>query len=78
MAEARGHGIGTECLRRLLRRADAAGLDVALQVVQRNPAQRLYERLAFRPVDADDVRLAMRRKPARDTHPCEEMPHEQA
>ena len=79
VAELRGQGIGGECLRRLLRRADAARLDVELEVVLGNPARRLYERLGFRPVGAGDVRLAMVREPvpsAPDT--SEEIHDEQA
>lgn len=79
VAELRAQGIGTECLRRLLRRAAAAGLDVELQVVHGNPAQRLYERLGFRNIGAGAVRQAMVWKPSEQPadHP-EEMHHEQA
>jgi ribosomal protein S18 acetylase RimI-like enzyme len=84
VTETRGQGIGTACLRRVLRRAEAAGLDVELQVVCGNPAQRLYERLGFRTVAEGGVRLAMVWKPPRTgaaarpvKHP-QEMHHEQA
>ena len=79
VADLRGQGIGTDCLRRVQRRAAAAGLDVELQVVHGNPAQRLYERLGFRNVGADGVRQAMVWKPSAQPvdHP-EEMHHEQA
>jgi ribosomal protein S18 acetylase RimI-like enzyme len=75
----RGQGIGTHCLRRVQRRAEAAGLAVELQVVRGNPAQRLYERLGFRDVGESGVRQAMAWRPAagRIDHP-EEMHHEQA
>jgi GNAT superfamily N-acetyltransferase len=59
VAEMRGQGIGGACLRHVLRRAGAAGLDVELQVVHGNPARRLYERLGFRPVADSGVRVAM-------------------
>ena len=79
IAELRGQGIGTDCLRRVQRRAAAAGLDVELQVVRGNPAQRLYQRLGFRDLGEAGVRQAMVWKPAaqRAGHP-EEMQHEQA
>ena len=79
VAELRGRGIGTECLQRVLRRADLAGLDVELQVVVGNPAQRLYERLGFRAVGPGGVRRAMVRQPASPVmNPSQEIPHEQA
>jgi GNAT superfamily N-acetyltransferase len=45
--EARGGGIGTQLLRRLLRRADQSHARVSLSVSVQNPAVRLYERLGF-------------------------------
>ncbi len=79
VAELRGQGIGGECLRRVLRCADAARLDVELQVVRGNPAQRLYERLGLRTVGAGDVRVAMVRRPASTTpNTSEEIHDEQA
>ena len=79
VADLRRQGIGTDCLRRVQRRAAAAGLDVELQVVHGNPAQRLYERLGFRHVGRGAVRQAMVWKPSAQSadHP-EEMHHEQA
>lgn len=79
VAGLRGQGIGTDCLRRVQRRAAAAGLDVELQVVHGSPAQRLYERLGFRNVGACGVRQAMVWRPSAQPadHP-EEMHHEQA
>jgi GNAT superfamily N-acetyltransferase len=80
--EARGQGIGGDCLRRVQRRAAAAGRDVELQVVAGNPARRLYERLGFRDVGAAGVRQSMAWTPwpsaAPRTNPSEEMHHEQA
>jgi len=79
IAELRGQGIGTECLRRVQRQAVADRLAVDLQVVAGNPAQRLYERLGFRNVGEPGVRQAMRWQmgaPAA-TLP-EEIHHEQA
>ena len=79
VAELRGQGIGGECLRRVLRRADAARRDVELQVVRGNPARRLYERLGFRAVGEGDVRVAMVRRPGSPLpNTSEEMQDEQA
>ena len=44
---ARGHGIGTACLRSVLDDAREARRDVRLSVLAGNPARRLYERLGF-------------------------------
>ena len=79
VAELRGQGIGTECLQRVLRRADLAGLDVELQVVVGNRAQHLYERLGFRPVGPGGVRQPMvRRRQTLDANTPQESHHEQA
>lgn len=84
VAQLRGQGIGTACLARVLRHAQAARLDVELQVVRGNPAQRLYERLGFRAVAEGSLRVAMAWKPPPRApappsmnHP-EEKQHEQA
>ena len=79
VADLRGQGIGSDCLRHVQRRAAAAGLDVELQVVHGNPAQRLYERLGFRNVGEPGVRQAMVWTPSvQVANPSEEMHHEQA
>ena len=79
VTELRGQGIGTECLRRVQRRAAAAGLDVELQVVRGNPAQRLYERLGFHAVGEAGVRQAMHWRPGvAGAGPSKELHHEQA
>ena len=82
LAELRGRGIGSTCLRGVQQRAAKAGLAVELQVVVGNPAQRLYERLGFRNVGEAGVRQAMAWTPASSTlhgvHSFEEMHHEQA
>ncbi len=59
----RGRGIGTALLTGLLADADAQGRAVVLAVDRGSPARRLYERLGFRVVGEDDVRLALRREP---------------
>jgi ribosomal protein S18 acetylase RimI-like enzyme len=81
VADLRGQGIGTECLRGVQRQAAAAGLSVDLQVVVGNPAQRLYERLGFRGVGGSDVRQAMTWRLGPPTPPApsfQETHHEQA
>ncbi len=79
LAELRGQGIGTACLGWVQQRAARARLDVELQVVVGNPAQRLYERLGFRNVGEAGVRQAMAWSPAaHGAHSFEEMHHEQA
>jgi RimJ/RimL family protein N-acetyltransferase len=79
VAERRGQGVGTACLRRVLRRADVAGLDVHLQVLVDSPARRLYERLGFQPAGPGVVRQAVVRRPAPAAlTPPQENPHEQA
>ena len=58
-AEARGRGIGTELLQRLLQRADQSYDGVSLSVSVQNPAVRLYERLGFRAVALDGTSMTM-------------------
>jgi ribosomal protein S18 acetylase RimI-like enzyme len=81
VADLRGQGLGTACLRGVQRQATAAGLAVELQVVVDSPAQRLYERLGFRSVGESGVRRAMAWRPgpptARASRP-EETRHERA
>jgi ribosomal protein S18 acetylase RimI-like enzyme len=53
-AEHRGAGTGTALLCDLVDEADRDGRDITLTVEATNPARRLYERLGFVAVDADD------------------------
>lgn len=46
----RGRGVGTQVLVPVLAEADALGRPTTIHVEHRNPAQRLYRRLGFRPV----------------------------
>jgi GNAT superfamily N-acetyltransferase len=81
VADLRGQGIGTECLRGVQRQAVAAELAVDLQVVVGNPAQHLYERLGFRSVGESGVRQAMTWRLGPAAAPAaslEETHHEQA
>ena len=59
--EARGRGIGTRLLRRLLQRADESYEEVSLSVSVENPAVRLYERFGFRSVVIDGASMTMAR-----------------
>jgi ribosomal protein S18 acetylase RimI-like enzyme len=58
----RRQGIGTRLLEDLLRRADAEGKPVTLDVMHGNPARRLYLRLGFRQngQDADKKQMIWR------------------
>ena len=42
-----GRGIGAHVVRRLQRQARASGVRLVLEVLEGNPALRLYERLGF-------------------------------
>lgn len=56
----RGQGIGSALLRSVLAKAKTAGRTVSLHVDQFNPAQRLYRRLGFVPVETvNEVYLKM-------------------
>ena len=67
LPEARGHGLGTALLARLLAEADAAGLPVTIHVERENRARRLYARLGFRLAEDKGVYLFLERPPA--AHP---------
>lgn len=59
--ERRGQGIGGAILRGLMAEAAAAGTPVTLQVARDNPgAQRLYHRLGFVLIEANDTHLTLR------------------
>lgn len=59
-----GRGLGSAVLASLLRRADAEGLPVRLDVLQGSPARRLYERHGFAVESEDPVDVFMLRHPA--------------
>ena len=63
VAEARGSGIGSNLLHRVLDRADAAGKPVTIHVEAFNTALALYRRLGFEQVDTNGAYLLMRRTP---------------
>ena len=52
-SDQQGRGLGGEVLRRLLDRADAAGVPVRLRVLRGSAARRLYERHGFT-LEAED------------------------
>ncbi|EKV29133.1 Acetyltransferase, GNAT family [Caenispirillum salinarum AK4] len=55
----RGRGHGGAILRAVMDAAAGRGQAVRLHVIGHNPARRLYERLGFRTVGDDGLRLAM-------------------
>lgn len=55
----RGRGTGTRLLKQILAEAERTGCRVSIHVEKFNPAQRLYARLGFRPVDDRGVYIRM-------------------
>lgn len=66
---ARGRGIGTALLQRLLAFADGLGLPVTLHVEPFNPALRMYERTGFAYVETRGIYQFMRRPVAHPAGP---------
>jgi ribosomal protein S18 acetylase RimI-like enzyme len=60
VSERRGQGLGTAVLSEVLRQAHNRGLPVSLQVLNVNPAHRLYERLGFRVAGTTSTHVLMR------------------
>ncbi|KPI10556.1 GCN5-related N-acetyltransferase [Actinobacteria bacterium OK074] len=58
-----GRGLGSAVLRTLLRRADADGVPVRLNVLQGSAARRLYERHGFAVEAQDPIDVSMVRRP---------------
>ncbi len=56
-----GQGIGTALLQQELKWADEKGLPVRLQVLRKNRARALYERLGFRVYDETEKHFLMER-----------------
>jgi ribosomal protein S18 acetylase RimI-like enzyme len=56
----RSRGIGTMLIKDLLHDARAKTKPVSLSVVKHNPAQTLYERLGFKVIGEDKIKLHMR------------------
>ena len=63
LREHRNLGIGTLLLRDLLKDCQLKGCDLRLQVLQGNPAMRLYQRLGFRQTESDFVYVQMKWSP---------------
>lgn len=63
LPEFRNHGYGTQLLKAVLAEGQAKYKPVSIHVEQFNPAQNLYARLGFRPVDTHGVYLLLRTNP---------------
>jgi ribosomal protein S18 acetylase RimI-like enzyme len=63
LPEHRGRGIGGELLRALIQECAASGAVLQLQVVNTNPAQRLYSRLGFLKTGEDQIYTQMELRP---------------
>lgn len=78
----RAQGVGSQCLQRLIAQAQAAGLDLTLEVAEDNPALRLYRRLGFAVVAHHPPYLSMCRAAGAGTattaHPVETAPQRSA
>ena len=57
--EYQGQGIGTGLIRDLQGEAERQGVPLKLQVLQGNPARRLYERLGFAPTGETETHIMM-------------------
>ncbi len=65
MSQVRGRGLGTQVLAEVCGRAEALGCSVSLSVLTTSPAQALYRRLGFVPVDdGEPYRQMVRPGPA--------------
>jgi ribosomal protein S18 acetylase RimI-like enzyme len=63
LPEHRGHGIGGELIRALIKECGASGAVLQLQVLNTNPAQRLYTRLGFIKTGEDQLYTQMELRP---------------
>lgn len=59
-AEMRNRGLGSAFLVWMKERADRKRKDLVLEVLTNNPAQRLYERLGFKPLTTAGNKVTMR------------------
>lgn len=64
LPEFRGQGLGTRLLEDVLEEGEATGLVVTIHVEKHNPAQRLYQRLGFVPIEDNGVYWLLERKPS--------------
>jgi GNAT superfamily N-acetyltransferase len=75
LTQARGQGLGSAILARIITEAEAAGKPVSIHVEKTNPAMRLYRRLGFAPVEDKGVYdLMMRPAGASDAAACRRAP----
>jgi len=63
LPEHRGHGIGGELMRALIEHCSKSGAVLQLQVLNTNPAQRLYSRLGFTKTGEDQIYTQMALRP---------------
>lgn len=63
LSEHRGRGIGSELIRTLIQQCGESGAVLQLQVLNTNPAQRLYSRLGFIKTGADQIYTQMELRP---------------
>lgn len=63
LPEHRGRGIGGELIRALIKECAASGAVLQLQVLNTNPAQRLYSRLGFIKTGEDQIYTQMELRP---------------
>lgn len=63
LAEYQNKGIGTGLIRDIQERAEEIGKAVRLHVLYNNPAQRLYRRLGFHPINENGLHIQMEWKP---------------
>lgn len=59
VASERNRGLGSELVRLVMAAARAAGMPLQLNCLHVNPARHLYDRLAFRVIRTEDVRVRM-------------------
>jgi ribosomal protein S18 acetylase RimI-like enzyme len=59
VATERNRGIGSDLVRAVMAAARAAGLPVRLNCLRANPARHLYDRLGFRVIAEEDIRVRM-------------------
>jgi ribosomal protein S18 acetylase RimI-like enzyme len=63
LPEHRGQGIGGELIRALIKECGELGAVLKLQVLNTNPAQRLYTRLGFIKTGEDQIYMQMELRP---------------
>jgi len=59
VASERNRGLGSELVRAIMNAAHAAGMPLRLNCLRANPARHMYDRLGFRVIAEEDVRVRM-------------------